>query len=92
MISILHLHVYVCACGMHAFLFSLALNAASESQAEALSGGLKVDAISGEAMCGAAVDAISGQATSGAAPPQCKIFSLKCIPRRYLATKDFVIW
>ena len=57
---------------MHAFLFSLALNAASESQAEALSGGLKVDAISGEAMCGAAVDAISGQATSGAAPPQCQ--------------------
>ena len=81
---------------MHAFLFSLALNAASESQAEALSGGLKVDAISGEAMSGAAVDAISGDATSGAccgaAPPQCKIFSLKCIPRRYLATKDFVIW
>ena len=77
---------------MHAFLFSLALNAASESQAEALSGGLKVDAITGEAMSGAAVDAISGQATSGAAPPQCKIFSLKCIPRRYLATKDFVIW
>ena len=81
---------------MHAFLCSLALNAASESQSEALSGGLKVDAISGEAMSGAAVDAISGEAMSGAccgaAPPQCKIFSLKCIPRRYLATKDFVIW